>query len=538
MIRTVTRLLFAFLIATCTALSAKAQCDTTYVNGDMTQSSSNFLSGTYIVDGTFHVLSGVTVFVGPLEFGGCGKLEVYADNIIIDGEINGDNSGHLGGAGGNGGSAVTSLTGNAASIDGCSGEDDTGHLSVEGGISGSSGQGEGGGITGNGGSSGSGPKQDCDFWNDEAGMVGGSGGAGGGGGGSYGGQGAESGSGGNGSNEYSNDDVLVSEAYTVLSGPGGAGGDGGPVNGTATGDDIHMGSGGAGAGGGGRAFVIGQPGGVGGTGGGSVLLNATDSMVITGIITVNGSSGDAGGAGSDGGISPDCCSDPCDDCGEITFSCGAGGGAGAGGGSGGGILLDAGDYISITGLLNAVGGNGGVAGSNGLGTTCSNSFSSCNNSEEVTTGDASEATDGGGGSGGRIKVFYFDCPANSVAASTQVSGGSGGSTSAESGTFEMISTPCMFVSIEERSEEKMGFSIYADHITGTLHLQLLAGRRFGGRNFTMQIMDATGRSVKSNTIQLYSNRTERIPISDLPYGIYFLRLYDGQNMISEKFLWK
>jgi len=538
MIRITTCFLFTQLVTICLALSAKAQCDTVYVTGDMIQSSTDFLSGTYFVDGTFQVTSGVTVFVQPLEFSGCGKLEIFAEQIIIDGEINGNNAGYLGGSGGAGGAVVTSLTNDEAAIDGCSNSGDTGHLSVEGGLTGSNGQGLGGGNSGINGMPGSGSKQDCDFFGDEAGMVGGSGGSGGGSGGSYGGVGGQGGSGGNGSASYTNDEVLVSEAYTTLAGSGGQGGSGNTAYGTATGDDINMGSGGAGAGGGGRSFVIGQAGGFGGSGGASVLLQATDTLIITGSITANGSNGEAGGTGSDGGVSPDCCSDGCDDCGESTYSCGAGAGAGAGGGAGGGILINAGNYISISGVLSAKGGNGGVGGSNGLGTLCANGISACNGFEEITTGDASDAGDGGGGSGGRIKIFYYDCPGNSISSTMQVSGGTGGNTSSENGTSEMIDTPCAFMSVAQRLGQEVGIRIYADTRSSTLEIQLIAARNVRPHDLTMNIVDVTGRLLKTQYLQLSNNKKVSIPLSDLPFGVYIVQLYDGQDMISKKFVWK
>ena len=89
-----------------------------------------------------------------------------------------------------------------------------------------------------------------------------------------------------------------------------------------------------------------------------------------GDISVNGATGDAGGWGGNGGIgqksSSGCCSDPCQDCGEKTFSCGAGGGGGAGGGSGGGIILICEGINYITGTFNSKGGNGGFGASEGL----------------------------------------------------------------------------------------------------------------------------------------------------------------------------
>ena len=88
--------------------------------------------------------------------------------------------------------------------------------------------------------------------------------------------------------------------------------------------DINLGSGGAGAGGGGRSYDLGDFGQSGGNGGGLVYLKAlTDSLIITGDISVNGQTGGNGGWGGNGGIgqsgSSGCCSDPCQDCGEKTL---------------------------------------------------------------------------------------------------------------------------------------------------------------------------------------------------------------------------
>ncbi|MDP6908334.1 MAG: T9SS type A sorting domain-containing protein, partial [Flavobacteriales bacterium] len=95
-----------------------------------------------------------------------------------------------------------------------------------------------------------------------------------------------------------------------------------------------------------------------------------------------------------------------------------------------------------------------------------------------------------------------------------------------------------FVSVHENPEDEMAISIYTDNRTGTLQLQLLADRNFGGRNFAMEIIDATGRRVKSNVIQLYSNRQHSIPFGGFPFGIYYLRLNNGKSVFSDKFLWK
>jgi hypothetical protein len=142
----------------------------------------------------------------------------------------------------------------------------------------------------------------------------------------------------------------------------GFGGAGGPSFSDATSMSIYKGFGGGG--GGGTSSGIGSFGGTGGSGGAGIFLHATDIMEIRGEITVNGTSGDNGGAtGNDGG-------------------------GGGGGGSGGGIMLKQ-DHLTNALVISGAkfyangggGGNGGITGSDSGG-------------------------GGGGGGGGRIKIFY------------------------------------------------------------------------------------------------------------------------------------
>ncbi|MFN7013695.1 MAG: hypothetical protein ACK4ON_05435, partial [Bacteroidia bacterium] len=166
-----------------------AQCQDTTISGNLIISNDIILSGKYTISGTFRVMPGVTVYVQPYNFGNCGKLEVIANKIIIEGTINGDFAGYTGGTGGAGGSTVSSVTGDANGLTACSNKDNTGHIIVHGGSAGLAGMGPGAGQAGTNGGNGSGPKQQCLSNNDDAGVIGGAGGAGGGGGASYGGNG-------------------------------------------------------------------------------------------------------------------------------------------------------------------------------------------------------------------------------------------------------------------------------------------------------------------------------------------------------------
>jgi len=338
----------AFLFALVLSVSAHSQCTINNVTGDLIISSNIIMTGTYNVTGKFVIPNGITVFVQAYSSGNCGKLVINAQNIYINGSINANTSGYSGGTGGVGGLGVTSITGDAVSLTSCNNKDNTGHVSVEGGKQGANGSGLGGGVQGLNGANGSGPKQQCLSNNDECGMIGSGGGAGGGSGGTYGGKGGNGSNGGSGTNSYTATGVNVSTGYAVIPGNGGLGGAAVNPIGSATGNDIDLGSGGAGAGGGGRSFVAGLPGGKGGNGGGMVKLTATDTLLISGSIHAIGENGLNGGKGGDGGVTAKCCSDGCDDCGEATLSCGSGGGSGAGGGSGGGIYLESQNKAIIT----------------------------------------------------------------------------------------------------------------------------------------------------------------------------------------------
>lgn len=57
------RYILACVCLTSSTLGVHAQCDSTIISGDMIHISDGMLSGTYIVDGTFHVMPGVTIYV-------------------------------------------------------------------------------------------------------------------------------------------------------------------------------------------------------------------------------------------------------------------------------------------------------------------------------------------------------------------------------------------------------------------------------------------------------------------------------------------
>ena len=433
--RKIYSLAILFLSVAISSGNAFAQCGTTPITGDLIISANTNLSGTYNVSGLFRVEPGVTVTVTPYSSGGCGELIVNATNIEVIGDIIGDGAGYLGGAGGTGG-----LTGsNASALSGCLDKDNCLIIEVNGGAAGAAGAGPGAGVAGTGGSLGRGSKQKCNNSGDDYGFVSGAGGAGGAAGGSYGGAANQGGTGGNGAAYNSGNFSGMSRANCTspVAGIGGTGGVVGGAYGTANGTDIALGSGGAGSGGGGKSASNGAAGGAGGAGGGLVVLRADGNLTVAGNISVNGVIGTAGGNGGNGGTSSRCCSDACNDCGERTFSSGAGGGAGAGGGSGGGILLRATGVSNITGTLRSIGGNGGAGGAGGAGHSgCNYSNFFCgSNSGNSNAGTAGAL--GGGASGGRIKIFQNPCQNNTISASILINGGNGFSGAAADGTYHL-----------------------------------------------------------------------------------------------------
>ena len=82
---------FLFSIALLfTIYKYQAQCGITNVPGDFIINSNIILSGTYNVSGTFKVAPFITVYVKGYSSGGCGKLIINAQKIIIEGTIDGN----------------------------------------------------------------------------------------------------------------------------------------------------------------------------------------------------------------------------------------------------------------------------------------------------------------------------------------------------------------------------------------------------------------------------------------------------------------
>ncbi len=507
------------LVSIFTSQFAQSQCATTPFSGDWTVSSDIILSGTYSVTGTFKVASNVTVYVKGFASGGCGKLEIYAQKIIIDGAIDGNYAGNLGGTGGLGGNAVTSITGDQSAINTCSNKDNTGVLIIEGGKFGNSGSGFGAGLQGQNGQTGSGPKQQCLSISDECGMIGSPSGAGGGGGGSYGGAGTAGGNGGNGTNTYTATGVNVSTGYVVVGGSGGIGGNAGSIYGTANASDIALGSGGAGAGGGGRSYNVGLAGGKGGNGGGLVKLVAVDSIKVIGKIYVNGENGTNGGDAGNGGISPNCCSDGCDDPGEATLSCGAGAGSGSGGGSGGGIFIETQTIALLTGTLQSNGGNGGNGGINGIGTTTNYSGGVLCGNETIASGNGFAGNKGGAGGGGRIKIFVPSCSSSTVTPNYICSGGTS-TANGGAGSYQVI---CAANGIAENQKEQYALTVYPNPTLSYVTIKFkydLTPENISEIN----ILNTIGETVKTfSSEELKSTNSATLDLSDIPAGIYFIK---------------
>ncbi|MBC7863452.1 MAG: T9SS type A sorting domain-containing protein [Bacteroidia bacterium] len=520
------KLLLSLALLTASA-TINAQCTTTNITGNFIQNTDIILSGTYNVSGLFYVPPGVTVYVSGYSFGGCGKLEVNAQTIIIEGTINGDFSGYTGGNAGLGATAITSITGDAIAITNCNNKDFTGQVSLEGGKAGQNGNGAGAGSSGTNGSGGSGPKQQCLSNNDEAGMIGSSGGGGAGGGGSYGGTGIAGGSGGDGTNNYTATGVNVSTGFVIVGGTGGTGGASGNVYGTATGADIDLGSSGAGSGGGGLSFDLGLQGNKGGSGGGLVKFVAVDSLAVTGTITVNGENGKTGGAAGNGGQSPNCCSDGCDDAGEATLSCGAGGGGGSGAGSGGGIYLETQNAAFINGTLNSKGGNVGNGGTAGTGVTINYSGGIFCGTQTITSGNGSAGNTGGAGGGGRIKIFINNC-SSFVNPVTNVNGGA----TALPGTYNVI---CTTLGIENNSVEKYSLLVYPVPATEELNVQF-KNSVYPDEVGNIEVADLSGRIIFSAPCKLNKQSAQTISLSDFAAGIYFIKIQADNITVQQKFI--
>lgn len=525
---------YAFALTACFLPSAtimKSQCTVTTVPGDYTVTSNIILSGTYSVTGRFVIPSNVTVFVNKYSANSCGKLTVYCKSAIIQGTINADDAGYTGGTGGSGGTTVTSLTGDIVSLTGCSNKDNTGQVTVQGGQQAAAGNGPGGGQAGASGQNGSGPKQQCLSNNDEAGMIGSGGGAGGGAGGSYGGKGGNASGGGNGTSSYTATGVNVSTAYVVAAGNGGAAGASVAAYGTSNASDIDMGSGGAGAGGGARSYIQGGDGGKGGNGGGMVKIVVQDTLIISGAVTANGSNGLNGGFGGDGGLTAKCCSDGCDDCGEANLSCGAGAGSGAGGGAGGGIYLESPGYMNISGILQAKGGNGGAGGLKGNGTSCNYSATFCG-TQALTSGGGYDGNAGGGAGGGRIKIFASSCVSNPISPVTLVNGGTGFAAGA-AGSYSLI---CNNITSLEENTAYHKLSVYPNPATDQLSVKFRFPQYLTDPKAEFQVYDLHAKQVMSQKCDLDTKEEQLLNLSELPSGIYVLRLVSNDVIVTEKII--
>lgn len=380
-----------------------------------TISANTTVGGNHTNVGTFTINSSITATIDAA----CHYFYVEAESIVVSGIINADGVGYSGGAGGNyGGFWAEGGYTDGRGITSCWDKDNCRDLGLGGGLLGSAGSGPGGGGIGGNGTFGYGSKQECGFWSDDGGVVGGGGGAGGGAGGTYGGAGGNGQAGGIGGKDDNQCGNAGCQVY--IEGSGGTGGNAAATYGNSTTEAIEYGSGGAGAGGGGRGSFCGantcySAGGNGGTGGGAVKLVATQNLTInaSGSIYANGSNGGNGGEGGENDYTSDCCADLNDDCTEQTFTGPGGGGTGAGAGSGGGIMLKADCSIIMNGTLQAKGGNGGAGGDGGW-------------SDWSTAYYGGKGSGGAGGGGGRIKIFQSPCGNNTIAGFISYNGGSGG----------------------------------------------------------------------------------------------------------------
>lgn len=503
-----------------------AQCDSLNFSSSYTVNSDILLSGTFVVNGTFTVPAGVTVYVTPYESNGCGQLKIYATNIVILGTINGDYAGYPGGTGGIKGNTVNSQTGTANALTDCTNSGSNGHVEVEAGHGGAIGQGPGGGNPGMTGGSGSGPKQYCGNVGDDAGLVGGAGGAGGGAGGSYGGQAANGAVGGAGNSTAVAVDLPISSAYTIVGGAGGQGGAAVTEYGTASGRDIELGSGGAGAGAGGRSYYVGTNGAAGGNGGGLVFLKAYNSLEISGTITVNGENGGNGGNGGTGDATADCCSDGCNGCDERTFSAGAGAGSGGGGGAGGGIFIESLGTADVSGTLSSVGGNGGAGGTKGTGASCDYDGGIFCGTQSITAGDGGQGGQGGAGSGGRIKIYVSECSEATLSGTIVVDGGTGNQTAAE-GTYEEV---CGYAGLSD-VQLSLGWTFYPNPASEQLTVEIISGNL--DNEYDLLVFDGLGKIVLQEQMQSTSTTLD---IRDLPAGIYSVKISGNSTTEVKRFI--
>lgn len=503
---------------------AQSQCDSLNYAGNYTINSDQVLSGTLVVGGTFKVSSGATLFITSFSQNGCGELKVYANNIIIEGTIDGNYSGYSGGSGGIGGTLVTSTSGDELSLTQCNDPDNTGNITVQFGASGMVGMGPGAGVPGGNGGNGTGSKQYCGNTQDDAGLVGGAGGAGGGSGGAYGGASSISGNGGAGAGTATTTALPISQSGIVAGGNGGSAGTPSSGYGTADERDIDLGSGGAGAGAGGKSYYSGLNGGSGGKGGGLVFLKATTSLTISGTISVNGETGGSGGNGGSGDATADCCSDGCNGCDERTFSAGAGAGAGGGGGSGGAIFIESLGDLDITGTLNSVGGNGGTGGTKGTGANCNYEDWFCGD-QSITADDGTDGEQGGAGSGGRVKIYVADCANATINGTINVSGGTG-FTKADDGTYQEV---CGYLGLD-KATLSLGWNLFPNPAETVLNIQVLS--KFNPET-ELVIFDAIGRKVMQIKMM---EPTTIVNIEALPAGLYSIKIVAGNSLESKRFV--
>ncbi|MFT5777498.1 MAG: hypothetical protein ACI837_000433 [Crocinitomicaceae bacterium] len=511
-----------------TTLASSAQCDSTTIPSDYTLASDLIMSGTYFINGTFTVPAAFTVTITPYSSNSCGELKIYADNIVIDGVINGDFAGYVGGTGGARGTIVGSSTGHTASLASCDDPDNEGNITVEAGFGGLDGNGPGAGQGGADGQDGSGSKQWCGNTADEAGVIGGAGGAGGGSGGSYGGAGSIGADGGDGSSGAVTNNLIIEGTYPIVGGSGGSGGASTAVVGTDAARDIDLGSGGAGSGGGGRSFNNGTAGALGGTGGAVVLLHGTLSVDVTGTISVIGENGGNGGNGGDGDATADCCSDLCNGCDERTFTSGSGAGSGAGGGSGGGIFIESLGTADVSGNLNVDGGDGGAKGSNGAGVTCVYTDFVCGD-QDISTGNASGGNSGGAGGGGRIKIYVLDCVNANLNPVIGVAAGIGNGT-AGIGTYEEV---CGYAGLS-KPELSIGWVIYPNPASTTLNIEFHSGLNFESEN-RLEMYNNLGQVVYS-TDQLKPEMN--VDLNNFDSGIYMVRIVTATGTEIKKIVKK
>ena len=119
-----------FVLTVFTSLQLNAQCDSIQIPSSYTLASDLIMSGTYVVNGTFTVPAGVTVSVTSFETNGCGELKIYATDIVIEGTINGDYAGYIGGDGGIRGELVSSATGHESSLSSCDDPGNSGNIAL------------------------------------------------------------------------------------------------------------------------------------------------------------------------------------------------------------------------------------------------------------------------------------------------------------------------------------------------------------------------------------------------------------------------